>query len=198
MNSTIDDYETDTRTPCQYGLKCYQKNKEHHEKYKHPSKPKVNAPKYSRILFQNIPYPYKRLNHFQDVEKQSMTKKETNSSSLKQQKLNVFFKRISPQKMEGKVKNVEDTEKPCTPKRSVDDSPEESMLKKSKTEIKGVFKEIKTKLDSHKNEAKDVELDREECCKIIKKFFLVDMPDDFYSFWSFCRSLNRGNITGNL
>lgn len=29
-------YKEDTRIPCQYGAKCYQKNAIHHQKYKHP------------------------------------------------------------------------------------------------------------------------------------------------------------------
>ncbi|XP_071452817.1 histone PARylation factor 1 isoform X2 [Hetaerina americana] len=31
-------YKDDPRIPCKYGVKCYQKNKSHHEKYKHPPK----------------------------------------------------------------------------------------------------------------------------------------------------------------
>lgn len=29
-------YQKDSRTPCKYGRKCFQKNKEHLDKYKHP------------------------------------------------------------------------------------------------------------------------------------------------------------------
>jgi hypothetical protein len=37
-------YEEDSRTPCKYGVKCYQKNAAHLSKYKHPpqAKRKVN------------------------------------------------------------------------------------------------------------------------------------------------------------
>lgn len=31
-------YKDDPRIPCQYGVKCYQKNPQHHSKYKHPPK----------------------------------------------------------------------------------------------------------------------------------------------------------------
>lgn len=27
--------------------------------------------------------------------------------------------------------------------------------------------------------------------KLIKQLFLVNMPEDFYSFWEFCKSLNK-------
>ncbi|KAK2588095.1 hypothetical protein KPH14_004156 [Odynerus spinipes] len=33
-------YKNDSRMPCRYGAKCYQKNPLHHEKYKHPPKKK--------------------------------------------------------------------------------------------------------------------------------------------------------------
>lgn len=29
-------YQKDSRIPCRYGAKCYQKNPAHHDKYKHP------------------------------------------------------------------------------------------------------------------------------------------------------------------
>ncbi|CAH0560744.1 unnamed protein product [Brassicogethes aeneus] len=34
----MEDYVKDKRIPCNYGAKCYQKNSQHHEKYKHPPK----------------------------------------------------------------------------------------------------------------------------------------------------------------
>lgn len=34
-------YVTDSRIPCKYGIKCYQKNPVHHQKYKHPPDKKV-------------------------------------------------------------------------------------------------------------------------------------------------------------
>lgn len=32
----MEKYVKDSRIPCKYGNKCYQKNSAHHEKYKHP------------------------------------------------------------------------------------------------------------------------------------------------------------------
>ena len=34
-------FDSDPRTICKYGIKCYQKNSQHHKKFKHPVK--VNA-----------------------------------------------------------------------------------------------------------------------------------------------------------
>jgi hypothetical protein len=43
----LEKYEEDSRTPCKYGVKCYQKNAAHLSKYKHPpqAKRKVNNKK---------------------------------------------------------------------------------------------------------------------------------------------------------
>jgi hypothetical protein len=36
-------YDIDPRLPCKYGQKCYQQNAIHHQKYKHPTKRKVEV-----------------------------------------------------------------------------------------------------------------------------------------------------------
>lgn len=33
---SLKEYNTDKRTPCRYGMKCFQKNPAHGAKYKHP------------------------------------------------------------------------------------------------------------------------------------------------------------------
>lgn len=35
--------DVDSRIPCRYGQKCYQKNPLHHQKYKHPPKRKLEV-----------------------------------------------------------------------------------------------------------------------------------------------------------
>ena len=37
-NEQYNKYLEDPRIPCHYGVKCYQKNPMHHNKYKHPPK----------------------------------------------------------------------------------------------------------------------------------------------------------------
>jgi hypothetical protein len=36
-------FDSDSRLPCKYGHKCYQKNEIHHQKYKHPTKRKLEV-----------------------------------------------------------------------------------------------------------------------------------------------------------
>ncbi|XP_047120870.1 histone PARylation factor 1 [Schistocerca piceifrons] len=38
VNDGFESYKQDTRIPCKYGVKCFQKNPTHHKKYKHPPK----------------------------------------------------------------------------------------------------------------------------------------------------------------
>ncbi|CAH2092249.1 unnamed protein product [Euphydryas editha] len=42
MSEEWQEYVKDSRTTCKYGIKCYQKNPEHHKQYKHPPKLKAN------------------------------------------------------------------------------------------------------------------------------------------------------------
>jgi len=36
-------YDSEPRLSCKYGRKCYQKNAVHHQKYKHPTKRRVEV-----------------------------------------------------------------------------------------------------------------------------------------------------------
>lgn len=38
----MEKYVKDSRIACKYGRKCYQKNPDHHKKYKHPPKRRVS------------------------------------------------------------------------------------------------------------------------------------------------------------
>lgn len=42
MSEEWQEYVKDPRTVCKYGIKCYQKNPEHHKQYKHPPQLKAN------------------------------------------------------------------------------------------------------------------------------------------------------------
>lgn len=42
------------------------------------------------------------------------------------------------------------------------------------------------------------EFDKIECNRIIEKLFLVNMPDDFFDFWKFCKSLSPKNPQGMM
>ncbi|KAK9506514.1 hypothetical protein O3M35_008437 [Rhynocoris fuscipes] len=92
--------DTDERTPCKYGVECYQKNPEHLKKYKHPDK-----------------------------------------------------------------RNLSVTENGDSPKKFKSEDDSSASVAELPTDVK----------------------------EIIKLLFLVDMPDDFYSFYEFCKSLSSSS-----
>jgi hypothetical protein len=80
-------------------------------------------------------------------------------------------------------KDSEDGEKPMNGGSSSGSPP----LKKQKTKAEPAkIEETKTAKPIDQNEAR----------KIIKKMFLVDMPDELYSFWELCLKINPKNPLG--
>ncbi|XP_026491073.2 histone PARylation factor 1 [Vanessa tameamea] len=63
MSEEWQQYIQDTRTQCKYGIKCYQKNPEHHKQYKHPPQLKVKANKKQR---NNRFQPYNKIKTSED------------------------------------------------------------------------------------------------------------------------------------
>jgi len=57
-------------------------------------------------------------------------------------------------------------------------------------------KKQKTEESPKPVESKTEVVDKEEAKRIIKKMFLVDMPDEFYHFWDLCLQLNTKNPLG--
>lgn len=52
---------------------------------------------------------------------------------------------------------------------------------------------LNNKLRTEHSKVMELKSDNKE---LIKQLFLVYMPDDFYSFWEMCESLNRSNPLG--
>ncbi|GLG99828.1 Uncharacterized protein GBIM_06210 [Gryllus bimaculatus] len=143
-------YKNDSRIPCKYGVKCYQKNPVHHEKYKHPSN------KY-------------KLNNASKEEKYTKITKED----------------ISKQSPNKHTLDDEGKDERCA-KRTKDDIPKQSPNDGS----------------SHPGGSSAAEEEEfslpDDVKEAIKEAFLVEMPNDFYSFWSFCLSLKKDNPAGAL
>lgn len=60
MSEEWDAYVKDPRVICKYGIKCYQKNPEHHKKYKHTPQLKAKA---AKIQKNNRFQPYNKAKH---------------------------------------------------------------------------------------------------------------------------------------
>jgi len=169
----------DYRQACKYGAGCYQKNPEHKAKFKHPEKEKKN---------------YQHKNTEVDKENEAVVNKMTSPASKKRQ--------LSDDP------DAEDVKKPKVHEMS-DDSQDETADKSSDEACKSSDETDKCsdKADLCKTEEQgthDVEKEKVEDESFldilppspssirdnIKSKFLVSMPEDFYDFYEFCRSLN--------
>jgi len=152
----------DYRQACRYGAGCYQKNPEHKAKFKHPEKEKKN-----------------------DQPKDNEVDKENEAA------LNKVASPLSKKRQLSDDSDVEDVKKTKVHEMS-DDSQDESANKSSDEVDECEVKE---------QENHDVEKEEESFLDImppspsnirdnIKSKFLVSMPEDFYEFYDFCKSLN--------
>lgn len=76
----------------------------------------------------------------------------------------------------------------------ISDSDDEKSPKKSPS-VSGSSPEMSDISDELLADAMEIALSENEVLEkkktLIKKFFLVDMPDDFYQFWEFCKGINE-------
>lgn len=139
--------------------------------------------------------------------------KETRSStkfidkgSLKQQKLNVFFKRNDQKAAEVKRKRQdseereEEIEQPTCSSESAERAPTPTEQSDSPSETTDHEVAVSSDQEDTKSKTspKPSEINKTKCNQIIKKLFLVNMPDDFYDFWEFCKSLSPESPQGMI
>ncbi|XP_011872746.1 PREDICTED: UPF0609 protein C4orf27 homolog [Vollenhovia emeryi] len=150
-------YEDDPRVPCQYGVKCYQKNPQHHGKYKHPPK---GEKKIGRTITGE-----KRKDPFKDNGKAQLK-----SPVRKLQKAHEPSERnlheLSPSPERSDV--VRDND--------IDEKAEASSEKTSQNECNSTEHNAENKSDAE---------------GIIMDLFLVEMPEDFFQFYEFCKSISK-------
>jgi len=157
----------DYRPDCRYGGGCYQKNPEHKAKFKHPEKEE------KKTVVKDV-----------DTDKEN----EGSANSI-----------VSPVKKRvlSDDSDVEENKKPKLHEISDDSQDDEN----TEDENDG-------KTDNDKNVEEDTEIKKEEkeetfddimpssptsIKENIKSKFLVSMPEDFYNFYDFCKSLNNSN-----
>lgn len=87
-------------------------------------------------------------------------------------------------------KQIPSAKKPSPEKPSI-----EKLSKQSENENKPLNRLLKDKLRS--NDSKKLEL-KSDPKNVIKQLFLVDLPDDFYSFWEMCKTLNTSDPSSKL
>ncbi|CAH1778007.1 unnamed protein product, partial [Owenia fusiformis] len=146
--------EEDSRLKCKYGSDCYQNNKAHHMKYKHPLKRKAEADSDVPVKAKKAKiddYFNKNSKANEDGEEDLEAMQEERTSKAKDDLGEVH---VQEEKSSGYVRQVSDDDAATT--EDLDEPPS------SPTNIK----------------------------ESLKQKFLVDFPDDFFSFWEFCKALN--------
>lgn len=163
----------DTRIPCRYGAKCYQKNPVHHQKYKHL--PATNA-KAGRGAKRTVLNKKRR--------KRSRDRAANESPEKKVQKTEDETEEAAESLASTDVNNVQESN---DVEESKSCEPEEHEIKDSKGSLVTVSSLL---VDV------DIESDRvspAEAQAVISRLFLVEMPDDFFQFYEFCRSISEKN-----
>ncbi|XP_072761528.1 histone PARylation factor 1 [Anoplolepis gracilipes] len=168
-------YKDDPRIPCQYGVKCYQKNPQHHSKYKHPPKETMKAEK--PII------GIKRKNSLQDDKKKK-------SPQRKLQKITEFCERNlhdispSPERNDDSRNSNEDGNKNFNAKTKMSDKGT-TIVQTSSDQCNRSLETVKCSIVGNVSNV--------GAEKIIMDLFLVEMPRDFFQFYEFCKSISKDN-----
>ncbi|CAH2002057.1 unnamed protein product [Acanthoscelides obtectus] len=178
-------YVNDSRIPCKYGSKCYQKNPLHHEKYKHPPQ-KAN--------------PRKDRQHTQPRKKRKVEETNTKEQSNKKDLPVEDDADTSTETVDNCISGSESSESnedtvcsdqmsDATSTESISDNNTESkdtrVSPHEKPDLK--WQGIKTNTDAKEDEQTG------KYKKFIKEKFFIELPQDFYAFWEFCKKLNSKN-----
>jgi len=153
---------TQNKQDCKYGSKCYRKNKQHLKDFSHPGEDDDDKSDESPDKLNEKPAVRKRQNTCNKKGQQTISKYFAGSDHNSSNSDEDI-------KEEPEAKKLKEDSKPT------DDDPA------STDEIE---KEEETEESTN---APDSPLDVKEN---IKAKYLVEMPEDFYHFWEFCKSLN--------
>lgn len=173
--------ETDARPACKYGVDCYQRNELHLNRFSHPPKIAVNEP--------STDAPGDASDLSNDVER--ITKKRSSKSPSPD-----ALAASSPKKFKHMIPNAD--------RRSTSKSPSPSPSKLTGGDGDSVATArvhhgpdrkhdidfIKKSFDGNTQFSQRVEYHKllQTPDQFIREKFLVEMPDDFYRFWDFCKS----------
>ncbi|XP_043471961.1 histone PARylation factor 1 isoform X1 [Leptopilina heterotoma] len=172
-------YVKDPRIPCQYGVKCYQKNPMHHNKYKHP--PKTGQQKTKKHVKKggikrkadeggsNVKTPPTSPQAKHLDKKQNQNNDDDDDDNEKTQETSL--QKID-QVLNDDVSNNRDRLSP-SPEKVIDEKVVDKIERKTKI--------LNSTLDDKK--------------RTIKKLFLTEMPMDFYQFYEFCKENSKVDPT---
>ncbi|XP_003705074.1 histone PARylation factor 1 [Megachile rotundata] len=169
-------YREDTRIPCKYGTKCYQKNAVHHEKYKHPPGKKMKKGKGVKDSVKNKKRKIENKNETsKDFPKKRKMEQEnddtineklhcTVSDAESTAKHNDEYNKNITELSSDNTNNVKDVINQCT--------------------IASLLKDCNINIENDTVSQNDIKI-------IISHLFLTEMPDDFFHFYKLCKDINE-------
>ncbi|XP_014611323.1 PREDICTED: UPF0609 protein C4orf27 homolog [Polistes canadensis] len=179
-------YKNDSRIPCRYGVKCYQKNQMHHDKYKHPpsNKQKTNIVKRKPLIGNK--------RKIAEIDDDDDNKEEAVPISVpsKIQKVKTDLINTNVDDTENVIDYVETGDK-----HLVTTSNDEKVIDDNTAEIK----EESDVSSDNSNHVNDDDSCTDTCTILsptcikenIKNLLLVEMPEDFYQFYDFCKLISE-------
>ncbi|XP_077268690.1 histone PARylation factor 1 isoform X1 [Temnothorax americanus] len=176
-------YKDDPRVPCQYGVKCYQKNSQHQSKYKHP--PKKETVTCNLQLMKNVEKKTekatgeKRKNSFKDN-----GKAHSKSPERKLQKTQEPYER--------NLHNLSPSPERTDVVRDNNENDKDIFSDKVEASTEGEKISL-NRYNSHNSTKHNVSEKKSDAERIIMDLFLVEMPDDFFKFHEFCKSISKDN-----
>lgn len=183
-------YSEDPRLPCHYGRKCYQKNPNHHIKYKHPPDPK------RKNQYRNNNDDVKR----RKMDLTTIDNKKINETELEHELNNIPIE-AEPSDVSTQLKvfsndvSDSDSETESTNPNPINIHSDQKSPTNSSLENGNYFR-TKSKKDTTCNH---INGHNTEFSKVyIKSKFLFEMPEDFYKFFELCERLNADNPSDAL
>ncbi|XP_023024072.2 histone PARylation factor 1 isoform X1 [Leptinotarsa decemlineata] len=203
IKAQYEKYVQDHRIPCKYGVKCYQKNPIHHEKYKHPPLKKNEDKNPNRHATKKFKAENKVIRNTESDSDNKDNDEVSDSSSTSQKNKTNVNNDVSDSDQGSSSKEGQDN----SDNESDDCGDEKSANASSSSEM---ATEEETKKSKCKNDSEDTCADQEkettkemithhateeelQWSKFINEKFLVSMPKDFYQFWIFCSKLKPNN-----
>ncbi|XP_014294926.1 histone PARylation factor 1 isoform X1 [Microplitis demolitor] len=193
----------DPRVACQYGVRCYQKNPEHHEKYKHPpatqqsnrgktSTKKGKKRKLNDDCENDDSESSRKLKNKKDDECQQVVDKREISPSPSISTDDDDF--VCDEEDIDRIMKEAAVEKPITCNSNNSDTND---LITENSEM-STSKHNDDKINTSNDNSEETETSLAAKKKIISELFLVEMPDDFYKFYDFCCSLSKDDPVSSL
>lgn len=180
--------DKDARTACKYGVNCYQRNQAHKDRFSHPSEDQPAAPGESERSSPSVEPPAKRRKSTPPPESHSDSDTDVDEIVLPTLSDEIGIESASNgSSSNGTSSNGEPSKKNDT--HSDQPTDEKTM---SRSERCSEF--IKENFDKgpHAQRAEHQKL-IDSPAEFISSKFLVQMPDDFFAFWSFCEAESKNN-----